>query len=458
MIPEALSGEANQDSEPFLAVSATNGDWMAASAFTPDPGGAASPTAPIFVSQDAGASWTLNSIVPSPVQTADITHAFHGNVLYASILRTTDGQLLELISNDFVSSNLMTAQASRPDDDQPFVRATGSGGKTYIYIGNNDTSQSTSSGKTATVDVSSDGGVTYKVVRLESRQSADISSCTRGAANQDGPSVRPAVARDGVVYVSYFGWRTFTGNCGKAQVIADVVIARDDGWGNGPMPFQELKDQADHASGKRVVSNVSIQWSNDETLGHERVGSTLALAVDPANSQRVFVSWADGGTEGAPYTVHVRNSTDKGVTWSERDLVTRPYSTNAALAVADNGTVALLYQELVTADQGHRWRTHLLQTRDNFATSQDTVLSDTPADKPDPQFLPYLGDYVGLQALGAEFRGVFSANNYPDRSDFPHGVTYQRRADFSSKKLLDGRGREVPVSIDPFYFSVAVKQ
>src|SRR5689334_17788147 len=75
MIPESLSLEVNQDSEPFLAVHQTQADWMAASAFTRDPAGPGSSTAPIFVSQDSGKTWTLNSIVPSESWTQDITHA-----------------------------------------------------------------------------------------------------------------------------------------------------------------------------------------------------------------------------------------------------------------------------------------------------------------------------------------------------------------------------------------------
>ena len=40
--------------------------------------------------------------------------------------------------------------------------------------------------------------------------------------------------------------------------------------------------------------------------------------------------------------------------------------------------------------------------------------------------------------------------------NFPQGVTYQRAADFKKKMLTDGSGNPVPISIDPFYFSVAV--
>ncbi len=79
LIPVSLSGESWQDAEPFLALYASNPRLMAASAFTPNPGGSASATAPIFVSDDGGDSWTLRNTLPSQTMTADITHAVGGN-------------------------------------------------------------------------------------------------------------------------------------------------------------------------------------------------------------------------------------------------------------------------------------------------------------------------------------------------------------------------------------------
>src|SRR5437773_9396217 len=73
LIPLSLSGETWQDAEPFLALYASNPRIMAASAFTPNPGGSASATAPIFVSDDGGDSWTLRNTLPSESMTADIT-------------------------------------------------------------------------------------------------------------------------------------------------------------------------------------------------------------------------------------------------------------------------------------------------------------------------------------------------------------------------------------------------
>jgi hypothetical protein len=166
------------------------------------------------------------------------------------------------------------------------------------------------------------------------------------------------------------------------------------------------------------------------------------------------VGWADRGKKGDIYTLHVRRSTDRGLTWSRTDLphTTISNATNIALAVAQNGVAGVLYQQLSNG----RWVTHLVQSHDAFATVQDTIVASVPANEPAEQFLPYLGDYDYLLSAENEFRGVFCANNTPDRGNFPQGVTYQRGANFSAKTLNDGAGNPVAISIDPFYFSVPV--
>ncbi len=169
IIPLFLSGESNQDSEPFLSVHPTNRQLMAASAFTPNPAGPSASTAPIFISQDCGSKWDLNAIIPSMSMTADITHAFDaGNgSLYAGILKRPGFPLNELVTTDFVSPTLMTTQSSREEQDQPFIQATTVGSNTRLYVGVNDFT--VTNGRTATIDLSLDSGATWSSVRIEPR-------------------------------------------------------------------------------------------------------------------------------------------------------------------------------------------------------------------------------------------------------------------------------------------------
>jgi hypothetical protein len=149
-------------------------------------------------------------------------------------------------------------------------------------------------------------------------------------------------------------------------------------------------------------------------------------------------------------------SSDRGETWSQ-DLRTITNATNPALAIDKRGKVAFLYQALTESAPNQRWDTHAEFTTDDWRTPPlDAFLAKTPADKPVAAFLPYLGDYVHLMTVDRTFYGIFSANNAPDKSHFPSGVTYQRNADFASQTLLDlDNVTPVPISIDPFFFSVA---
>lgn len=438
IIPATLSGETNQDSEPFLAVHPTQPLRMAASSFTPNPAGTSATTAPIFISSSGGRTWTLNNVVPSQSMTGDITHAFNATgSLHGGILRVPGSLLLnELVTLDFLSPTVMTVQAFRDRVDQPFVQAR-RGHDNRVYVGNNDFGAA--GGRTATLDVSGNGGTTFNSVRLE----------PRATSGQNGPSVRPTVAMDGTVYAAYFGWRTFAGGVATS----DIVVVRDDNGGLGLTPFRDLLG-GDGLPGQLVAAQRTIPFMNRPILGQERIGSTLTIAVDPLNSSIVYVAWGDRVGNGDIYTLHVRRSTDRGVTWSTEDLRTLTNATNPALAVTERGVVGLLYQQVAGTVAAGRWVTHLAQSNDFGTTWSDMVLASVPATAPAPQFLPYLGDYAHLLAVKDEFHGIFSTSNVPDAANFPAGVTYQRSANFLTRRLNDGSGGFVAVSIDPFYFAL----
>src|SRR5258705_140501 len=442
MIPASLSGETSQDAEPFLTTFASNPNILAASAFTPNPGGPASTTAPLYVSDDAGNTWSLRNTLPSNVQTADITHAGgESPTLYATILSTPSIALKDLETNDVLSATTMTQDATRPNVDQPFVRAIRAANTDRLYVGINDFDPPTPGGRTANVDVSLNGGTTFTSRRIESRNTL----------GQNGPSIRPAVAQNNTVYVAYFGWRSNAGD----TITSDIVVARDDNGATGTTPFRDLRDPSDNQPGRLVATKRTIVFSNEPTMGQERIGSTLSLAVHPTHSDPAHAAWADAGGSGDIQTVHVRRSLDRGATWSN-DLRTLPNTTNPSLAVAADGTVGLLYQQLTGTGNASRWVNRFEQSRDAFATHKDLVLATAPANAPAFQFLPYLGDYNMLLIRGNEFLGIFSAANTPDPANFPSGVVFQRRVNQATHQLLDASGSPVDVSIDPFFFSVPV--
>jgi hypothetical protein len=450
MIPKAMSFEDHQDSEPMLAVNPANPLQIAGSAFTPDPGGGN--LAPIYVSTDGGNTWVLNSIVPSASpdsDTADISVAFGASsTLYAGIIRrpiVNDRTRLNILrTNNFVGVTKMTVLVDRTGKgvDQPFVQAltATSGadkGKDRVYVGSNDFNAT--GGKTATVDLSTNAAAAkpaFKTVRVESRTTS----------GQDGPSVRPAIHNDGTVYAVLHAWRTFDQATGMRT--ADIVVVRDDKAGAGG--FNDLLDPADGKAGVRVVQNSKFNF--DDSLGAERTGGAVSIAVDPTNSSVVYVSWADNQPAG--YTIHLRRSTDRGRTWSSSDLRTIVKATNPALAVNASGKLAFLYQQLTGSGAAQHWQTHVQRSSDGL-NWQDTLLADVPANNPAKQFDPYIGDYCHVLSVGKDFFGIFSASNFPDPANFPNGVVYQRNHDFDTKKLFDVDGHTpIAVSIDPFFFKL----
>ena len=443
MIPNALSGETNQDSEPNLAVNPLNPRQVAGSAFTPNPFGGAN--APIFVSSNLGETWLLSATVPSSAgaSTGDITVRFapRSNTLYAGILRRPGTLRLNILrTGNFLGGALMTVLIDRNSVDQPYVQAAPRPGNDRVFVGDNDFAAGT---QTATVDRSQNGGGPppsgFASARLE----------RRATSGQDGPPIRPAVHWDGTVYAAFYRWTAFTG----AMATADVVVVRDDGFGAGANPFAALTDPADGVAGRRVVAGRNVPWANfsQANFGQERfVGSNMSIAVDPWNSSRLYLAWADrvGTTD---YTLHVRRSTNRGQTWSA-DIRTITNATNPALAITDTGVLAFMYQQVTGTGTGQRWVTHMERTVNDFATVDDRILANVPATAPAPQFIPYIGDYIHLLSLGHDLYAIFSANNTPNRTNFPSGVIYRRNANFASQQLLANDGTTpVNASIDPFY-------
>lgn len=453
MIPNAQSAETGQDSEPNLSVNPNNILQIAGSAFTRNPTGATT-TAPIFVSTNGGATWTMNNIVPSGNgSTGDITLRFGGtsNFLYTGTLRGGSGLTLNILrTSNFTAATTMSLLSSRANVDQPFVQATTTAGVDRVYVGDNDLGVAT--GRTATVDRTLSGTVatpTWSSRRLE----------VRTTCGQDGPPIRPAIHSDGTIYAVSYRYRPPSG-C-VTPLASDVVVVRDDNWTSTTPTFSALTDPSDGLAGRIVVSNVKVPFENSShsNFGQERfVSSNLSIAVDPSNSSRVYVAWADYPTGAPPYTLHVRRSDNRGVTWTASDLITISNATNPALAVNSAGKVAFLYQlntpfGATLANQ--RWETHVRRSTDLGVTWNDVILANTSAASPTVSFIPYLGDYVYVQAIGRDFYGIFSASNFPDLANFPQGVTFQRNANFTTHQLFRTDGvTAVAVSIDPYFFKI----
>ncbi len=186
-------------------------------------------------------------------------------------------------------------------------------------------------------------------------------------------------------------------------------------------------------------------------MGQERLGADLSIAVDPTDANTVWIAWCDrvGGSAGTDWTLHVSRSVDRGQTWSA-DLRTITNAKNPALAVNSNRLLGLLYQQFT----GTTWDTKLELTPNGWSSPvAPLVLHTARSNSPASLGSPYIGDYIRLLAVGADFYGVFCGNNTPNMANFPNGVTYQRAADWTNHRLLSTNGvTVVQPSIDPFFF------
>jgi hypothetical protein len=479
MVPKSRSAETCQDSEPTITVNPHNRRQIAASAFTWDnlcnaPGSPGVPasffqlsmtgsSAPIYVSLDQGRTWHLSQNVPStagaPFPTGDITlhfsrtHAGSTTVLYTGILHSPDFSMKVMRTLDFRLATPMTVLDTRINNvDQPHTMAgtvpTGpAAGKDRVYVGFNNGFGGVNP-HSASVDFSLDAGAAvpaFNLTQLETRST--------GAAGQDGFANVPAVNRDGMVYIVYYGWRGFNAS---GDVLTDIVVARDDNWGSGATPFTALVDSDGHA-GIRVVQGAALSFGS---LGQERLGaSNLSIAVDPMDSARVYIAWADQPSGTSNQTLHVRRSIDHGATWSG-DLVTVANAVSPALAINDHRRVGFLFQQLTGSGGSARWETHFARTKDHDGKVFDTpglLLATTLASSPPDIFQPYSGDYDHVVAQDDDFYGVFSAANTPDFANFPHGVIFHRYANFSTHQLFGDAAHTISVSpsIDTYYFRVS---
>jgi hypothetical protein len=261
----------------------------------------------------------------------------------------------------------------------------------------------------------------------------------------------------GTVYGAFMHWgKVLKSSATALDLEVDVVVVRAENFAKSATPFTALLDPGDHKSGIRVAKKRVMHFTGSVgPLGQERIGSDLAIAVDPTDASHVYLAWCDrvGGVNGTDWTMHVHHSTDKGETWSD-DIFPVKNAKNPSLAVNDQGHVGLLFQRLVGTGAAARWSTRLQVSDDAFKTPHKAhILHTALANQPKRDFLPYLGDYVRLVSVGHDFYGVFSGSNLPDMANFPSGVTYQRNANFTTHTLLRADNvTPVPVSIDPFFF------
>ena len=467
VIPVAMSGESRQDVGASIAVNPNNPNEIVIATLTADPNGG--PNAPVFVSTDGGDTWSVKSIVPGngPTGTDGITvkYAQTSNELYAGIVKGNDSSEWAILrTTDPAGGAVMTLLYSGGEVEQPYVAATTvpsgpDAGKDRLYVGLNDLTGANqfSSGLTSTIRQTMDAlspAPVFTSILLDRRAKAP-GALQDLTPPRNGPQVRPAIHKDGTVYAVFYSWKTWADmGQGIGLVTSDVVVVRDDNWGQSADPYGSLLDSGDGQAGQRIAKNVPLEFNG--TLGFEQVGGDLSIAIDPNNSSIVYVAWQEWqeGSGGKPdiFWLRLLRSADRGQTWSGTGLSPIPNAKSPGLAINDKGQVGLIYQQLTGSGNSQRWETHLAFSADALPWS-DTVLATVIATNYTP-FYSFIGDYTNIMAVGDNFYGVFCAFNNPASKYFPQGVTFQRN--HNSVNLFDVNDMSlVAPSIDPFFFTTA---
>jgi hypothetical protein len=424
VIPQSDSAETGQNSEPSIAVNPLNPNQVIISSF----GG----NQPYFDSQDGGMTWRHFQNVPHG--DTSLAWSASGTAYMARLNGNFDVQRSNPPNNP--PNFTIIPGSTQGGADQPKVYAAQVGGQDRIYVGYNSA--------TARIRYSLNGGTTWTNETIE-RTNPGV---------QDAPPIRIAINGDRV-YAVFQRWSSANG----ADWNGNVAIVRDDHGATMPMPFRDLG-----ANGVQVVSNIVLPGPlapappNGTTLGQERIRSSLSVAVDPHNADKVLVAYTE--VPGAPTQrvadMRVRLSNDGGLTW--RQVFDANYAGGATalptLAVANNGVVGLLYERLFN----NRLETHFVQSADDFATFSDDLIFSF-ANNAFPINNPYVGDYFDLKTEGDVFYGTFSASNNLNDAMAPFGVTFQRNFDFGGPggafRLLNLSGAPVGFSIDPYFFSAS---
>jgi hypothetical protein len=443
IIPESDSAENNQNSEPSIGVNPINPMLMIAGTF-----GDGLP--PFFISTDGGSTWSIFGTLFN--NDKSIAWKVDGSaVLVATMIGMPDFGPLDTHSgftllNHYVGSNR---------NDQPWIRT---GPSNHVYVAFNDLGQfNPGNGRTASVNVSTDGGSNYTTVSLDR---------VGAAVGQDDPAVRVAV-NGSRVYAVFDRWTSTVENgANGSRFDSELVVVRSDN--GGADSFTALG-----AGGIGVTAATHIGvFANTQntvlTLGQERIaGGDLAVAVDPNNVDHVVVAYTDApGPDGAGVIqLVVTESFDGGANWVQKFTTSSSSrSGQPGVAILANGAIGLLYNNYTPAMGDPAVGTlsqHLLTTTDDFVTTNDVTLASESNSTPTSIFDPYLGDFFELAGIGNTFYGIFSASNADNVTDASFtNVNFNRlftgTPGTSSFRLTDANGNAVPFSIDPFFFAYSI--
>jgi len=455
-IPFSDSGETTQNSEPSVAVDPLDPTQIFVGAFS------FSGLNPFFKSTTGGTAWFDDGALihgdKSMAWKQDGSGAITTTLLpgrISTFFEPTGGSSFGAPINQFAPGNAV---------DQPWVRT---GPSNHVYVGFNNFA---GFGGSSSMLVSGNGGVNYTPFRLDRVGIPFFVPAPNGPFFAlDSPATREAV-NGGTVYAVFERWNSVVENDADGlRFNSQVIVERDDVSGaNG---FIAL---GPGGNGAQVAAPTAVFANTDQgtrlTLGHERTGGDLAIAVDPNNAQHVVVAFADApGPNGAGIlTLHLAESFLAGAagSWLDKFVTPETRSNQPAVSISSTGAIGLLYDSFNPAT--NQLSQHIVTTTNDFVTSTNQTLATETNATPLSEGSPYLGDFFDLTSVGNTFYGIFSASNFDNGNSntgvqfsstntLGESVTFGRNftgnSGTSSFQLRDLNGNPVASSIDPYFFT-----
>lgn len=394
-----------RDAEPSIAVNPRNPSEISIVTFAEawGPGFAA----PVWRSTDGGVTWRKIRMIVQPPSNGrgpgdqHIAYDSHGNLYIAELDLLESGKTFDYIYRQSGSGDNSIAGASY-GDDQPHVGVDRSNGpcSNRIYspwlkfsdIPRSMVSNSVNSG-----------------VSISDAEAGDNSAFPNR-------TTRIAIAPDGKIFIVYKTEEGMVGATAPDFERAHFRVLRSDDCGatwTGLAP-----------AGTSVHGAAQVQTWFTTDFGNLAKGkktnrarsSDAWIAVNPTNGD-IYVVYVNRDSSGLGQ-LYVARSGDNGVTWTSTRVTDG--TRNAAfpeIAIADNGTVGVLYIDYDDSGNTTVFRHHFARSFNAGGAWTDKILQSMdpgPIENAPPRgdgggFI--WGDYEGLTASGNTFYGVFTGQS-----------------------------------------------
>ena len=231
------------------------------------------------------------------------------------------------------------------------------------------------------------------------------------------------VALDGTVYCAWIDVDVTNPNPKPGRLLIDRSTDGGVNFGRDGL-IQTIDGMATpHSSLANFLSTASGAGTGDDA----RAGSYPVLAVDPVNSQTLYVAYA--GDPQDPFRLDdgeilFTRSTDGGSTWSAQvrvnDDATSTDQFHPDMAVKPDGTIDIVWYDKRNGANDDMWDVYITKSTDggiSFATNVRITDQSfaTPTDL--SGFVPWMGEYLGLVVDGSTAYVAFTSSLTDSRGD-----------------------------------------